>query len=109
MHSSRTGEVSCHHPAILSASTTARLVGAHRHGCAVSGCGADTTRSSLMNAPTFYEVLLRSDHADSTPEPELNLATEGVLRYVWESSFGPILIEVIGDEIYVNREKVDPA
>lgn len=62
-----------------------------------------------MSAPTFSEVLLRRDHADGTPEPGLNLATEGVLRYVWESSFGPILIEVIGDEIYVNREKVDPA
>lgn len=60
-----------------------------------------------MNAPTFSEVLLRRDHADGTPE--LNLATEGVLHYVWESSFGPILIEVIGDAIYVNREKVDPA
>jgi len=62
-----------------------------------------------MNAPAFPEVLLRRAKADIAIEPELNLATEGVLRYVWESRFGPILIEVIGDEVFVNREKVDPA
>lgn len=62
-----------------------------------------------MNAPAFPEVLLRRAKADVALEPELNLATEGVLRYVWESRFGPILIEVIGEEIFVNREKVDPA
>lgn len=47
--------------------------------------------------------------AGAAPEPELRLSTAGVLRYVWESSFGPVLIEVIGDEVFVNREKVDPA
>jgi hypothetical protein len=61
-----------------------------------------------MNAPAYSEVLLRRAKADVAFEPELNLATEGVQRYVWESRFGPILIEVIGDEVFVNREKVDP-
>ncbi len=62
-----------------------------------------------MNAPAFPEVLLRRAKAEVVLEPELNLATEGVLRYVWESRFGPILIEVIGDEVFVNQERVDPA
>lgn len=63
-----------------------------------------------MNAPAYSEVLLRRAKADVAfePEPELDLATEGVQRYVWESRFGPILIEVIGGEVFVNREKVDP-
>lgn len=61
-----------------------------------------------MNAPAYSEVLLRRAKADVALEPELNLATEGVQRYVWESRFGPILIEVIGGEVFVNREKVNP-
>ena len=62
-----------------------------------------------MNAPAYPEVLLRRATAGTAPEPELPLSTEGVLRYVWESSFGPVLIEVIGDDVFVNRAKVDPA
>ena len=42
-----------------------------------------------MNAPTFPEVLLRiTEHGGNLP-----LATAGVLRYVWESRYGEILIE----------------
>ncbi len=39
----------------------------------------------------------------------LPLATEGVLRYVWESKFGPMLIEVVGGAIFVNGMAVEPA
>jgi hypothetical protein len=39
----------------------------------------------------------------------LPLATEGVLRYVWEGRFGSMLIEVVGDRIFVNGERVEPA
>ncbi len=60
-----------------------------------------------MNARAFPEVLLRREPAGT--EPELTLSTEGVLRYVWESSFGPMLIEVIEGEVFVNGEKVIPA
>lgn len=56
-----------------------------------------------MNAPVFPEVLLRvNDSGD-----ELPLATAGVLRYVWESRHGEILIEVVGDEIFVNGSRVE--
>lgn len=39
----------------------------------------------------------------------LPLAAEGVLRYVWESKFGPMLIEVVGGAIFVNGKAVEPA
>ena len=35
------------------------------------------------------------------------LATEGVQRYVWESKFGANLIEVVGEEVFVNGELVE--
>ena len=40
---------------------------------------------------------------------ELPLAAEGVLRYVWESRFGPILIEVKEGRSYVNGQAVQSA
>jgi hypothetical protein len=58
-----------------------------------------------MNAPTFPEVLLRiNEHGDDLP-----LATAGVLRYVWESRCGEILIEVVGGDIFVNGSRVEQA
>ena len=41
-------------------------------------------------------------------QPRLALATEGVQRWIWQSRFGPILIEVIDDRPYVNGVRVDP-
>lgn len=58
-----------------------------------------------MNAPLFSEKLLRL--ADSGQAP-LALATPGVQRYVWESRFGEILIEVIGERSFVNGRPVEP-
>lgn len=58
----------------------------------------------MSTNPVFREILLRREHDDS----ELPLETEGVLRYVWESSFGNILIEVIGSEVFVNGKLVKP-
>ena len=56
-----------------------------------------------MNAPVFPEVLLRiNEHGTNLP-----LATAGVLRYVWESRYGEILIEVVCDEIFVNGSRVE--
>jgi hypothetical protein len=58
-----------------------------------------------MNAPLLPEVLYgMHDNA----QPRLSLATEDVQRYVWESSYGPMLIEVRGGEIYVNGGRVEP-
>jgi len=59
-----------------------------------------------MNAPLLPEILrLRDD----SPQAPLPLATEGVLRYVWESRFGPMLIEVVDQVAFVNGNRVDPA
>lgn len=56
-----------------------------------------------MNAPMFPDVLLRiNEHGD-----DLCLAAAGVLRYVWESRYGEILIEVVGDETVVNGRRVE--
>jgi hypothetical protein len=58
-----------------------------------------------MNAPLLPEVLLGVDVFD---EPQLPLAAEGVQRYVWESRFGAMLIEVQEGVAYVNGQRVDP-
>ena len=38
----------------------------------------------------------------------LSLAAEGVVRYVWKSAFGPMLIEVRDGVAFVNGEAVTP-
>jgi hypothetical protein len=59
-----------------------------------------------MNAPLLPEVFLG---VDAFEEPQLPLATEGVQRYVWQSRFGTMLIEVRDGCAYVNGQRVDPA
>ncbi len=59
-----------------------------------------------MNAPLMPEVL--ATPAPTTQKPLL-LATEGVQRYVWESRFGAILVEVRDGETFVNGDWVRPA
>lgn len=59
-----------------------------------------------MNAPLLPQVLSRRD---DTPQAELPLATEGVLRYVWEGKFGSMLVEVKDGQAYVNGRRVEPA
>ena len=56
-----------------------------------------------MNAPLYPERLLRLDDGNQVSLP---LATPGVQRYVWESRFGEILIEVIGEQLFVNGQAV---
>ncbi len=63
------------------------------------------------NPPAVPEVLLRSSPAgaaDTGAQAVLPLATEGVLRYVWESRFGPMLIEAAHGEVFVNGARVVP-
>lgn len=50
------------------------------------------------------EVLARRG---PSPQADLPLCAEGVLRYVWESRFGPMLIEVEGDRVFVNGARVE--
>lgn len=57
-----------------------------------------------MNRPLMPEILLGLDRLDQ----ELPLATEGVQRYVWHCSFGPMLIEVRDGAAYVNGQRVEP-
>ncbi len=59
-----------------------------------------------MNAPLLSEVLTRRD--DSS-QADLPLASEGVLRYVWEGKFGSMLIEVKDGQSHVNGQAVEPA
>ncbi len=59
-----------------------------------------------MNAPLLSEILTR--RVDS-PQADLPLASEGVLRYVWEGKFGSMLIEVKDGHVYVNGQAVEPA
>ena len=59
-----------------------------------------------MNARLIPEVLAR--RTDS-PQAEMRLETVDVLRYVWESRFGDILIEVRDGRAYVNGQAVEPA
>ena len=43
-----------------------------------------------------------------TVEPSLPLASDGIRRWVWHSRYGAMLIEVIGDQVYVNQQRVEP-
>jgi hypothetical protein len=63
-------------------------------------------RLHVVNASPLPEILSRRDAA---PQGDLPLAAEGVLRYVWESKFGPMLIEVTQGQVYVNGQPVAPA
>jgi hypothetical protein len=40
-------------------------------------------------------------------EPQLPLASDGVLRYVWHSRFGDMLVEVRDGESFVNGQRVE--
>ena len=56
-----------------------------------------------MSAPVLPETLLLRGDNTQTPLP---LASEGVQRWVWESRFGAMLIEVIGEQVFVNGQPV---
>jgi hypothetical protein len=59
-----------------------------------------------MNASSLPEILLRAARPSQT---DLPLATEGVLRVVWSSRWGEMLIEVVDGMVFVNGQRVDPA
>jgi hypothetical protein len=55
------------------------------------------------NLPLLPEVQLGSQPAD---QPNLELVSEGVQRYVWHSAYGAILIEVRDGSAFVNSKRV---
>lgn len=59
-----------------------------------------------MNAPLLPQILLRQANS---PQTDLDLATEGVLRYVWSSEWGDMLIEARHGVVYVNGRRVAAA
>ena len=59
-----------------------------------------------MNAALLLEVLAKRGN---DPQGYLPLAAEGVLRYVWECRYGPMLIEVQDGKVFVNGKVVEPA
>ena len=61
-----------------------------------------------MNAPLFAEILTRREGQPPHPQQSLPLLSDGVLRQVWDSRFGPILIEVIDGQVFVNGDRVEP-
>ncbi|RCW69517.1 hypothetical protein DES41_106391 [Pseudorhodoferax soli] len=58
-----------------------------------------------MNAPLLPENLRR---AVPSAQQDLPLAAEGVQRYVWESQWVSMLIEVIGAQVFVDGKLVEP-
>ena len=69
---------------------------------------SNATSTIAMNAPNLPllpEVLLG---AQPTDQPNLDLASEGVQRYVWHSAFGAMLIEVRDGIAFVNGARVVP-
>ena len=75
----------------------------------------------LDGKPVFDDIpmMMMASNPDSKPEihlgltdtlePELPLSAEGVLRYVWHSRYGDILIEVRDRKTFVNGRRVDEA
>lgn len=57
-----------------------------------------------MNAPVPYDMLLRTADGGGA-----SAGGGRTLRYVWASSFGPIVIEIVGNDIYVNGSHVEQA
>ncbi len=43
------------------------------------------------------------------PQADLPLAVEGVQRIVCRLKYAEVLVEVVGDEVFVNGKRVEPA
>ena len=66
-----------------------------------------------MPSSHYQERLLRSSGVGLAEPDEaqsaLPLAASGVQRLVWDGRYGQILIEVIGSQVRVNGDVVEPA
>lgn len=57
------------------------------------------------SVPLAIDVVVgQTDNA----QPSLPLASDGVRRWVWQSKFGAILIEVDGPDVFINGQRVEP-
>jgi hypothetical protein len=45
---------------------------------------------------------------DAGAQPALPLASDGVRRWLWHGRFGDMLIEVVGEQVFVNGQRVQP-
>lgn len=63
------------------------------------------TVMNAFNLPPLPEVHLGQQSSD---QPSLELASEGVQRYVWHSAYGEMLIEVRDGVAFVNSKRVVP-
>ncbi len=64
-----------------------------------------------MRSPTGAPAPFRPDvllTPDEQVEPSLPLGSDGVQRWVWHSRYGQMLIEVVGDQVFVNGDPVAP-
>lgn len=46
--------------------------------------------------------------AISSPRQDPPVGTERIQRYVWQSQWGEMLIEVVGDQVLVDGKVVEP-
>jgi len=60
-----------------------------------------------MNASRSLALDVAVGRTDDS-QPALALASDGVQRWVWQSSFGAMLIEVVGTDVLVNGQRVEP-
>ena len=58
---------------------------------------------NALNMPLLPELHLGPQPAD---QPSLDLASEGVQRYIWHSAYGAMLIEVRDGVAFVNGARV---
>ena len=65
---------------------------------------ADLDLVLTMTVPGIHDVLLRraADHAEQA-------STSEDRRFIWEGCFGPVLIEIVGGNVFVNGGRVEPA
>lgn len=64
-----------------------------------------------IRAATGAKALFRLDvmlSPDEQVEPSLPLGIDRVQRWVWHSRFGEVLIEVVGEQMFVNGQPVAP-
>lgn len=71
--------------------------------CICTQYRADLRRAARMNAAVLPEVLLRPQPEG---QPALPLAAEDVQRSVWQSAFGPMLIDVKDGAAFVNGFRI---
>jgi hypothetical protein len=72
----------------------------------VQYANADPTILQFVSSHESALASRSSDRPHPVDQPSLELATEGVQRYVWQSAFGPMLIEVRDDAAFVNGKRV---